>query len=39
MEAAYMGFGFGIMVTLLVLIDKVAKLQNSVDEVKRLIDK
>ena len=39
MEAAYVGFGFGIMAVLVVLVNKVTRLQDSLDEIKHLIFK
>ena len=37
MEAAYVGLGIGIMAVLVVLADKVTKLQSSLDEIKHLL--
>ena len=39
MEAAYIGFGFGIMAVLVVLVNKVTRLQDSLDEIKHLMSK
>ena len=39
MEAAYVGFGFGIMAVLVVLVNKVTRLQDSLDEIKHLMSK
>jgi|HubBroStandDraft_2_1064218.scaffolds.fasta_scaffold271331_2 hypothetical protein len=39
MEAAYIGFGFGIIAVLVVLVNKVTRLQDSLDEIKHLMSK
>jgi len=39
MENAYIGLGFGFMAVLVVLVDKVAKLQNTLDEIKHSMTK
>jgi hypothetical protein len=39
METAYIGLGFGIMAVLVVLVNKLAKLQDTLDEIKHYMAK